>query len=199
MILRPFLANGTSALKNTYVLKLRLALLPTHKGQTTLNDMHAWATTAWFSLLYDAEPAVCANHSRQQRPLPATNYCLPDVIYVPCDERIAEMTQAQVEKCAFICDRLFGLKDLALKLLTQAVPEKVEDYLAHAKSSTSSAKVLLNEVIANNKPLLPRPHGLNSKLVISLTSYPQRFDTLANTLRCLLNQTVTPDHIVSFG
>ena len=193
--IKTILANGTSALKNTYVLKLRLALLPTHKGQTTLDDMHAWAQQHGFRF-YTMLNQQYAPINQDTTAITRNELLSADVIYVPCDERIAEMTPAEIEKFAFICDRLFGLKDLALKLLTQAVPEKVEDYLAHAKSSTSEAKVLLNEVIANNKPLLPRPHGLNSKLVISLTSYPQRFNTLANTLRCLLNQTVTPDHIV---
>ncbi len=40
------------------------------------------------------------------------------------------------------------------------------------------------------------PHGLDTPLVISLTSFPLRFDVLPRTLRCLLRQTVKPDHVV---
>jgi len=38
-----------------------------------------------------------------------------------------------------------------------------------------------------------RPHGLAGELIVSLTSYPARFDTLHLTLACLLDQTVKAD------
>lgn len=38
-----------------------------------------------------------------------------------------------------------------------------------------------------------RPHGRNRPLIVSLTSYPARFGTLADTLGCLLTQTVAAD------
>ncbi|MGO4642524.1 hypothetical protein AB4Z43_29270 [Mesorhizobium sp. 2RAF45] len=41
-----------------------------------------------------------------------------------------------------------------------------------------------------------RPHGLPGDLIVSLTSYPKRFETLHLTLRCLLSQTVVPDRVV---
>ncbi len=40
------------------------------------------------------------------------------------------------------------------------------------------------------------PHDLNGRLIISLTSYPPRFDKLFLTLKCLICQTVKPDEIV---
>ncbi|WP_237134305.1 glycosyltransferase family A protein [Pseudohongiella sp. O18] len=41
-----------------------------------------------------------------------------------------------------------------------------------------------------------RPHQLPTKVVVSLTSHPPRFWCLALTLRCLLRQTVKPDHLI---
>jgi hypothetical protein len=41
-----------------------------------------------------------------------------------------------------------------------------------------------------------RPHGLPTPLVVSLTSYPPRFGTLALTLRSLLRQTVKADRTI---
>jgi len=38
-----------------------------------------------------------------------------------------------------------------------------------------------------------RPHGLDTPLIVSLTSYPSRYATLVHTLRALLRQTVRPD------
>ena len=40
------------------------------------------------------------------------------------------------------------------------------------------------------------PHGLSRPLIVSLTSYPPRFPTLALTLRCLLSQSVRPDKTI---
>ena len=41
-----------------------------------------------------------------------------------------------------------------------------------------------------------RPHGLPGPLVLSLTSYPARFGTLALTLRGILRQSVRPDRVI---
>lgn len=41
-----------------------------------------------------------------------------------------------------------------------------------------------------------KPHTLPGKLVVSLTSYPPRFETLDLTLHCLLRQDMAPDEIV---
>jgi hypothetical protein len=40
-----------------------------------------------------------------------------------------------------------------------------------------------------------RPHGLSRRLVVSLTSFPGRFDTLLPTLQSLLFQTMRPDAV----
>jgi glycosyl transferase family 2 len=42
----------------------------------------------------------------------------------------------------------------------------------------------------------PRRHPLPRRLVVSLTSYPQRFPTLHWTLKCLLSQSVAPDEVI---
>ncbi|MCE6952502.1 glycosyltransferase family 2 protein [Cereibacter sphaeroides] len=44
--------------------------------------------------------------------------------------------------------------------------------------------------------LSPLPHGLDTPLAVSLTSYTARYPTLAPTLRSLLRQTVKPDRLV---
>jgi hypothetical protein len=40
------------------------------------------------------------------------------------------------------------------------------------------------------------PHGLDARLVVSLTSYPKRFGVLPLTLTCLLRQTIKPDAVI---
>ena len=39
-------------------------------------------------------------------------------------------------------------------------------------------------------------HQLPASLIVSLTSYPARFNTLAKTLKCLLNQSIIPDKVI---
>jgi protein O-GlcNAc transferase len=46
------------------------------------------------------------------------------------------------------------------------------------------------------KPVKSKPHCLPNPLIISLTSYPPRFNKLHLTLQCLLNQRTAPDLIV---
>lgn len=50
------------------------------------------------------------------------------------------------------------------------------------------------EIEARN--LVPRPHGLDVPLVVSLTSYPGRYGTLVRTLKGLTRQTVRPDRTI---
>lgn len=45
------------------------------------------------------------------------------------------------------------------------------------------------------RPDAPK-HGLPSQLIISLTSYPPRFDTLHLTLKSLLDQSIKPDRVI---
>lgn len=46
------------------------------------------------------------------------------------------------------------------------------------------------------RKITPRAHGLETSLVVSLTSYPARYETLGYTLRCLLQQTIRPDRVI---
>ncbi|MGA1066842.1 MAG: hypothetical protein ACO3U3_13445 [Alphaproteobacteria bacterium] len=50
-------------------------------------------------------------------------------------------------------------------------------------------------MILANSPLFPKSHGLKGRVIISLTSYPERFQSLYLTLLCLCHQTVKPDLI----
>ncbi|MGV8934673.1 MAG: hypothetical protein ACOH1I_08620 [Gallionellaceae bacterium] len=41
-----------------------------------------------------------------------------------------------------------------------------------------------------------KPHNLPAQIIVSLTSYPARFEKLPLTLKCLLTQTVAPDRLI---
>lgn len=50
--------------------------------------------------------------------------------------------------------------------------------------------------IAARPDVQGKPHGLPSELIVSLTSHPPRFPTLAPTLRAILRQSVRPDRVI---
>lgn len=63
------------------------------------------------------------------------------------------------------------------------------------------AQARLRQVLAEFAVMRVRKHGTSSHLlpaqvIVSLTSYPARYPTLAKTLRSLLSQRVQPDHVV---
>lgn len=61
----------------------------------------------------------------------------------------------------------------------------------------ASAKARLKTELAwRGRPRRRAPHGLAARLIVSLTSHPPRFGTLAPTLKCLLSQSVAPDLVV---
>lgn len=51
-------------------------------------------------------------------------------------------------------------------------------------------------IIRSNKFIRQRGHGLDRKLIVSLTSFPPRFKTLPLSLDCLLSQTIKPDKVI---
>ncbi|KEO58899.1 hypothetical protein DT23_15925 [Thioclava indica] len=60
----------------------------------------------------------------------------------------------------------------------------------------AAAQTELTARIANGSQWQSSPHGLDRRLVVSLTSYPTRFATLKPTLQSLLFQTTRPDATV---
>lgn len=65
-------------------------------------------------------------------------------------------------------------------------------------SAGKSAKKYMRALVTGFMPIVrgKRQHTLPGHLVVSLTSYPPRFPTLALTLRSLLSQDVRPDVLV---
>lgn len=57
-------------------------------------------------------------------------------------------------------------------------------------------KILQQQVSKRKIKKIEPNHGLNEKLVVSLTSFPPRFKTLHLTLICLLTQKTKPDHLI---
>lgn len=68
--------------------------------------------------------------------------------------------------------------------------------LSRLRRAARRRAVMARLALQGARPAHGRPHGLPGELVVSLTSFSARFDTLPYTLRSLLSQTVAPDRVV---
>lgn len=75
--------------------------------------------------------------------------------------------------------------------------EGMEDWLPVAHLALAVEWAALAEAMVESLSISEgTPHALAAPLVVSLTSYPTRFDTLHLTLRCLLGQSTACDRIL---
>jgi hypothetical protein len=82
--------------------------------------------------------------------------------------------------------------------MPEALPKRLYDYLHYRWLKVKYSIRLSFAQVSLKFPALTKPkaHSLTHPLVVSLTSYPPRFPTLAFTLRSLLRQTIKADHTV---
>lgn len=72
----------------------------------------------------------------------------------------------------------------------------IGDAVARAVSWSAAAVAALAVERRWKRPVQAAPHGLPAPLVVSLTSYGPRLESLHLTLKCLLRQSVRPDAIL---
>lgn len=203
------LENGEKALANTLLVQARVNFVPTHDQQPELSPISHWLSRHGFSF-YRLNNAQHYSHLPKRDDLiksQATQLTCADALFVPAEKRMAELTASQRLKLAFVLHTVYGVQDLAFEVI-QHVGEstaenylKAMDYIARDVSLSdrdfgSNIQAIIERVenctLSSRKP----NHGLPGRLVVSLTSYKSRFDTLHLTLRCLLNQSVVPDKLV---
>lgn len=125
------------------------------------------------------------------------------LLFVLNQEKIKQLTSNQREKLAFILHNSYGIHDFTYYVLAHdnAVRARVYlEMLGLCKKNLIDENVNnINQLVSLVKrmPISPGvPHTLPGKLVVSLTSYKRRFSVLPLTLRCLLKQSVRPDHLI---
>jgi hypothetical protein len=67
---------------------------------------------------------------------------------------------------------------------------------AHRRNIRLSLTAIRTKVAWALPRAAPRAHGLSAPVILSVTSYPKRFKTLALTIKCLLSQTIAPDAVI---
>jgi len=146
------LENGEKALKDTLVIQVRIAFQPTHKRQPNLAEIQHWMSRHGFrfyrfnnqqhlSHLPDSVPAEI----RQ-----ATELQSADAVFLPTHERLAELNENQRSKLAFLLHTVYGIKDMAYKVLAEIDANKAEKYLLEERLLKASSGEAISSNLESN-------------------------------------------------
>ncbi|TDV91139.1 putative O-linked N-acetylglucosamine transferase (SPINDLY family) [Halomonas alkaliantarctica] len=125
------LENGEKALKDTLVIQVRIAFQPTHKRQPNLTEIQHWMSRHGFRL-YRFNNQQHLSHLPDSVPAEirqATELQSVDAVFLPTHERLAELSENQITKLAFLLHTVYGIKDMAYSLLARVNEDKAEEYL----------------------------------------------------------------------
>lgn len=205
------LENGEQTLKNTLLIQVKVVFQPTHERQPSLAEVQHWMAFRGFRF-YRFNDEQYRSHLPDSIPVQnrqATELVSTDAIFLPSHERTSLLSDAQRTKLAFMLHTVFGAKDMAYYLLKDVSGDKAgcylnENWLARPLNNNMRkggraidsiqevANYLREASISSFRP----NHSLPGSLVVSLTSYSSRFDNLYLTLRSLMLQEVSPDHLI---
>ncbi|NRB56821.1 MAG: hypothetical protein HRU39_12720 [Salinicola sp.] len=200
------LGHGAKALEKALLLQIRVRFNPTHEDQADLGSLIRYATDYGFrfhcfhKIQYRNHPDK--NSTRED--YSETEWVSADALLIPSNERISTLTQAQKAKFSFLLHTLYGLKNIATTLLdkteqqgyTNSSSERPESNNKPVKEDSFDWQHLISEMLLSNRPLNREPHNLPGELIVSLTSYPERFSQLWATIMSLIYQTVEPSRVV---
>lgn len=125
------LANGKEALKDTLLIEARLAFQPTYERQPTLAELQHWSSRNGFRF-YRLERLGHRSHFPARDDLKkkqSSELISADALFLPSYERMAELTDNQRIKLAFLLHTIYGIRDMSYELLAAVDEEKAEEYL----------------------------------------------------------------------
>lgn len=129
------LENGEKALASTLLIQARVNFAPTHKQQPELTQISHWLSRHGFSfyrLNNLQHKSYLAKHSDLLK-TQATQLITADVLFIPDHARLAELSDNQRLKLAFILHTVYGALDLASALLAQIDDALAQSYLIAEK------------------------------------------------------------------
>lgn len=125
------LEHGIEALKETLLIDVGVAFQPTHERQPSLAELQHWASRNGFRFYRLNEPRH-SSHLPEHVPAKkrqATELESANALFLPSHERMAELSDSQRTKLAFLLHTVYGIKDMAYELLAAVDEEKAEGYL----------------------------------------------------------------------
>lgn len=200
------LENGEKALSGALLLQIQVPFQPFYRHQPDFAQVSHWAHRHGFRFRQflnqrhgDPQPSGIAS----------SEWLTADALFVPDQQRMAGLSTNQRAKLAFILATVFQADDAAVDAIDSEMQDSLARSLLDKRSRVSNPdtgapeatmsqawRQTAQQMIAANACARPQPHRLDGELVVSLTSYPARYPTLALTLESLLGQSVRPDHLI---
>lgn len=125
------LEHGELILKSTLLIQVRIPFRPTHHGQSDIAQISHWMARHGFRF-YRFQNSVFHSHLPTERELEkvqASELLSADALFIPTDERLANMARERLTKLAFILHGVYKIYDLCYELLAYIDVQKAEDYL----------------------------------------------------------------------
>ena len=125
------LEHGSRALANTLLVQVRIPFRPTHHGQGDIAQISHWMARHGFRF-YCFQNSAFHSHLPTERTLEkvhASELLSADALFVPTDERLANLGTKQLTKLAFILHGVYKIYDFCYELFVQIDAKKAEDYL----------------------------------------------------------------------
>ncbi|MCL7462345.1 tetratricopeptide repeat protein [Pseudomonas sp. NW5] len=133
------LENGEQALANTLLVQVRVNFVPTHKNQPELTQISHWLARHGFSF-YRFSGLEHYSHLPKRDDLiarQATQLRSADALFIPDQNRLAQLPANQRMKLAFVLHTVYSAHDLVSALL-HSLDEKLErNYLIAEKFLTA--------------------------------------------------------------
>lgn len=129
------LENGEKALANTLLVQVRVNFSPTHKNQPEMTQISHWLSRhglSFYRLNNLQHKSYLAKHSDLLK-TQATQLITADALFIPDHARLAELSDNQRLKLAFILHTVYGALDLASALLAQIDDALAQSYLIAEK------------------------------------------------------------------
>ena len=161
------LENGEKALKDTLVIQVRIAFQPTHKRQPNLAETQHWMSRHGFRF-YRFNNQQHLSHlpdSVSAEIRQATELQSADAIFLPTHERLAELSENQRSKLAFLLHTVYGIKDMAYEVLVKVDEKKAEKYLFEERLLNPSIDESNTDSLKESSPRLAYSPANSEQLV----------------------------------
>lgn len=202
------LENAQKAVTNTLLIHARVDFTPQYNNQPELSQLNHWLAAHGFSFYRLSNPQNLSFLPERNDLLKkqATQLVSADALFLPNKLRMESLSANQRTKLAFLLHQVYGVHDVTHKIIDSIDSQKASDYLVFngyiakpehpQEPEPRDIKTLIAKIEATPARQKNPNHNLPGNLVVSLTSYKARFPTLHLTLKCLINQDTTPDHLI---
>lgn len=129
------LEHGKQSLTNTLLIQARVSFQPTHEKQPSLAEFQHWASRNGFRFYRFHN---ISHYSHLPEKLSAQTACATeqesgDVLFLPSHERMAELSEKERMKLAFMLSAGFAAHDVAFDLIAGFSQEKALEFLEAQK------------------------------------------------------------------